>query len=259
MTHFSAKSHSRFTAGQGCKIQTRKVYLIAKVTQMAFKTGGRKCKFESLETRQMMAGDVIGRVHAGTLTLKGDNFSNGITVAPGALPNSVLVTGTTVAGNPTNVNGLPNTGITFLNVIRGFKVKMGTGNDEVAIDNLNIFGKAKIDMGTGVDTVTIDDSRFCKALDIDMGPDADHLTINSTRVDGKADIDAGRGCDDVTIIGSTFGELDVDLGLDNDTITIANTSVITETTLDGGAGINTFVNGQSNFFGGIYNKKNLAG
>jgi hypothetical protein len=92
-----------------------------------------------------------------------------------------------------------------------------------------------------------------------MGPDADHLIINDTTVDGKLDIDAGRGCDDVTIIGSLIGELDVNLGEDNDTLNIANTSVITETTLNGGAGINMFVNGQSNFFGGIYNKKNLAG
>lgn len=226
---------------------------------MAFKTGGRKCKFESLETRQMMAGDVVGSVHAGTLTLKGDNFSNGITIAPGALPNSVLVTGTTVGGNPTNVNGLPNTGITFVNVIRGLNIKMGLGNDEVAIDDLTIFGKAKINMGIGVDTVDIDNSRFCKGLDINMGPDADHLIINDTTVDGKLDIDAGQGCDDVTIIGSLIGELDVNLGEDNDTLNIANTSVITETTLNGGGGINTFVNGQSNFFGGIYNKKNLAG
>src|SRR5215211_1009695 len=221
MTHFSATSHSRRTAGQGSQTQTRKVYLIAEVTHMAFKTGGRKCKFESLENRQMMAGDVVGRIHAGTLTLKGDNFSNGITITAGAVPNSVVVTGfTPLGGTPTNVNGLANTAVTFLNVINGLKVNMGPGNDEVAINNLNIFGKGKINMGSGVDTVTINNSRFCKALDIDMGPDADHLTITNTLVDGKVDIDTGRGCDDVTLTASTFGQLDVNLGEDNDTLEI---------------------------------------
>src|SRR3954453_14932709 len=58
-------------------------FLIAKVTHMAFKTGGRKCKFESLENRQMMAGDVVRRVQAGTLVLKGDNYSNAITITAG--------------------------------------------------------------------------------------------------------------------------------------------------------------------------------
>ena len=55
---------------------------------MAFKTGGRKCTFESLENRRMLAGDVIGRVHAGTLTLKGDNLSNAITITAGADPHA---------------------------------------------------------------------------------------------------------------------------------------------------------------------------
>lgn len=228
---------------------------------MAFKTGGRKCKFESLENRQMMAGDVVGRVHAGTLTLKGDNFNNGITITPGAVPNSVLVTGfTPVGGTPTNVNGLPNTGVTFLNVINGLKVKLGIGNDELRLNNnLNIFGKATIQMGSGVDTVTINNSRFCKGLDIDMGPDADHLTITNSSVDGKADIDGGLGCDDVTITNSTFGQLSVNLGPDNDTVSITSTQVVVGTTLDGDLGINTFVNGNSNFFGGFYTKKNLNG
>jgi hypothetical protein len=114
-------------------------------------------------------------------------------------------------------------------------------------------------MGSGVDTVDINRSRFCKGLDINMGPDADHLTIANTVVDGKVDIDTGQGCDDVTLTASTFGQLDVNLGEDNDTITITGTQVVTETTLDGGEGINSFVNGQSNFFGAFYTKRNLNG
>jgi hypothetical protein len=227
---------------------------------MAFKTGGRKCKFESLENRQMMAGDVIGKVHAGTLTLKGDNFNNGITITQGAIPNSVVVTGfTPVGGNPTSVNGLPNTAVTFLNVINGLKVNLGIGNDEVRVNNLNIFGKAQINMGSGADTVTINNSRFCKELDVNMGSDADSLTITNSQVDGRADIDGGQGCDDVTITNTTFGALDLDLGKDNDTVSITSTQVVVETMLDGGSGINTFVNGNSNFFGGFYTKVNLNG
>src|SRR3954466_13451126 len=107
MTLFSAISRSRF-GWPGMTDQTRKVYLIAKVTHMAFKTGGRKCKFESLENRQMMAGDVMASVHAGTLFIKGDNLSNGITITAGAIPNQVIITGTTVAGSGTTVNGITN-------------------------------------------------------------------------------------------------------------------------------------------------------
>src|SRR5256885_5145757 len=106
MTHFSAIFSFENHRWPGIEERTRTVYLIAKATHMAFKTGARKCKFESLETRQMMAGDVVAQVHGGTLTIKGDNFSNAITVTPGAVPNSVFVNGVTpTGGTPTNVNG----------------------------------------------------------------------------------------------------------------------------------------------------------
>ena len=62
---------------------------------MAFKrTGGRKCRFESLEDRQMMAGNVVAKVGANNFAIiTGDNFSNGITITPGANPYEVVVTG----------------------------------------------------------------------------------------------------------------------------------------------------------------------
>src|SRR3954465_10937284 len=128
MTHFSAISHSRFTAGQGRQIRTRKVYLITEVTHMAFNTGGRKCKFESLENRQMMAGDGFPRTHAGTLIIRGDNLSNGITIQPTAVPFQVAITGTTVGGFATNVNGVPNAPVLINNVTAGPKINNKGGN-----------------------------------------------------------------------------------------------------------------------------------
>ncbi|HEY2416044.1 MAG TPA: hypothetical protein VGI40_27630, partial [Pirellulaceae bacterium] len=116
---------------------------------MAFKTGGRKCKFESLENRQMMAGDVVASVHAGTLFIKGDNLSNGITITAGAIPNQVIITGTTVAGSGTTVNGLTNTPVAVNNVTKSMKINMQAGNDVVTVNNLTVNGSTKIKGGAG--------------------------------------------------------------------------------------------------------------
>jgi hypothetical protein len=227
---------------------------------MAFTTGGRKCKFESLENRQMMAGDVVGSIHGGTLVLKGDGFNNGITINAGAVPNSIEVTGfTPTGGTPTNVNGLTNTTVTFLNVIHGLTIKMNGGNDEVTIDGVNINGLTNINMGTGVDTLLINDSTMCKGLTINTAQDADTVTITDTTVQGKTKIDTGADCDHVTLQDSVFGELNLNLGKDNDELVTDHITVTTRTKLDGGLGINVFDEGISDFFGARYDKFRLAG
>ncbi len=226
---------------------------------MAFKTGGRKCKFESLENRQMMAGDVVGSVHAGTLKLRGDNFGNGVTITAGALPNSVLVTGITHEGHPTNLDGMSNGSVTYLGVTKGLNIKMKGGNDSVDIQDITVNGLTKINMGIGVNEVTIDDAELCKGLFVKTGRHADTVTVTDTIVTGKATFKTGSDCDHVTLADSTFGALSVNLNKDNDELTTEHISVTTETRLDGGWGINMFNDGISNFYGGIYNRTRLNG
>ena len=262
MTHFSAISHLRFTAGQGRQTRTRIVYLIAKVTHMAFKTGGRKCKFESLETRQMMAGDVVGKTQPGTLTLKGDNFTNGITIIAGAVPHSILVTGFTPTGSTgTTVNGVASgTGVTFLNVTKGVKIEMKAGNDVVEFQNVTIDGKVKIDMGSGDDVVRTDFTNFNSSLEMNTKGGTDLVDIdNDTTVNGKTTIKTGADFDNVSIDDSRLGELKIRLEGGDDELAIEHTIVVRQSSLDGGKGLNAFDEGISNYYGGIFNKKKLAG
>lgn len=227
---------------------------------MAFKSGGRKCKFESLENRQMMAGDVFASVHAGTLTIKGDNLSNGIIITAGANPNEVVVTGINLAGSGTAVNGLVNTPVTLVNVTKNIKVSMARGNDSVAVNNLTVNGDLKMRGGRGLDTFVVNASTICGDLEIRTSGGADNVTITNSTVAGELEIGTGRDCDNVTITGSDVGELDVALNEDNDHLDISGTQVVTQTRLNGGKGINLFVDElNSNFFGGIYNKTQLAG
>ncbi len=207
----------------------------------------------------MMAGDVVGSVHAGTLKLRGDNFGNGITITAGAQPNSVLVTGITHQGSPTNLDGMSNGSVTYLGVTRGVNIKMKAGNDSVDIHDISVNGLTKINMGIGVNEVTIDDAELCKGLFVKTGRHADTITVTDTVVTGKATFKTGSDCDHLTLADSTFGALSVNLNKDNDELTIEHVSVVTETRLDGGWGINMFNDGISNFYGGIYNKTRLNG
>jgi hypothetical protein len=226
---------------------------------MAFKTGGRKCKFESLENRQLMAGDVMASVHAGTLFIKGDNLSNGITITAGAIPNQVIITGTTVAGSGTTVNGITNAPVAVNNVTMDMKISMKSGNDVVTIHNLTVNGTTKFKGGAGIDALTMTSSTVCGDLKVKTGGSADNVTLTATNVNGTAKIATQGDCDSVTLTGSNFGALHTNLDQDNDTLTITNTQVVTATTLEGGQGINTFVDGKSNFFGSLYIKHHLNG
>src|SRR5438874_5965486 len=98
---------------------------------MAFKrTSGRQCKFESLESRRMLAGNVVARVVGGSAVLKGDNYSNGIMISSGLNPHEVVVSGLVTGGSATTINGTAGP-VTLIGVIHGLKVDMALGNNIV--------------------------------------------------------------------------------------------------------------------------------
>jgi hypothetical protein len=120
----------------------------------------RQLHVESLENRNLLAGNVNAFVSAGDLVVVGDNFGNNITIES-AGANRVQVRGFTDAnGLPTSVNGTPNGLIFFEGVTRDIIVNMQGGNDLVRITNLVTPRHLLVDMGaqsdqllTGVTTV----------------------------------------------------------------------------------------------------------
>jgi len=233
---------------------------------------GRRCRFESLETRQMLAGDVKAIVtNSGTAKITGDNYSNGVTIAPGLNEFEVVVTGINAGGLATRVNGVPNGAVTLPNVIHGMEVNLGNGNNIVRINNLNnngalkhqINGKASVKTGNGVDDVRLNNDSFGSSLKIKTGKSADVVQVTTVTVKGKATVKSGTGSDVVTITNDPsvnyLGALKISLGKGNDNLNITGASVITQTALNGGKGINVFNNGISNFYGGILQKQNLNG
>jgi hypothetical protein len=194
---------------------------------------GRRCVFESLENRRLLAGDVTARIVKGDLVITGDKLDNGITIVGGATAGTVVVTGINAGGSATNVNGTTNGAVTLTGFTGDLKIKMKAGNDVVTISDLEIAGKAKIKLGKGNDT----------------------LSLESVEVAEKAKIKGRRGDDEVTIEDSTFTKLEVSLSKGDDLLSISDTTVSEKTRLKGGRGTNTFENSDDNTFADLKLKR----
>jgi hypothetical protein len=222
----------------------------------------RRCTFESLESRQMLAGDVTARIVNGDLIIKGDRNANEIAVTQSGTTITVVGTGTTVnsgtsAAVITGFTGsiklkmkggdddVTLTGLTATELDAG----LGKGNDTLDIENCTINGDTELEGRKGNDTITVDiatggetpiTSRFNGELDIDLGKGEDTLRMVRATVTGEAEIEGGRGVDNVNISGSNFTTLETDLGRGDDSLAISTTTVSVKTDLDGGKGTNTF-------------------
>ena len=236
---------------------------------MAYKrTNGRRCRFESLENRRMMAGLVTAQVtNSGTLLIKGDFYSNAITITPGANKWEVVVTGVPTIGGATSVNGVPNGAITIKNVTNGLQANMGLGNDEITINNLNnnnplilhaINGKTTIKTGGGLDSVQMNASEFNSAMKVKLGTGATCWASPTQPCWAKrrSRLRCPRRCDANRF---EIRRIKVALGKGNDNLIVAGVNVVTKTTLNGGRGIDQVTNNQNNFFGGVFNQRYLEG
>ena len=214
----------------------------------------RPCKFESLESRNLLAGDVTASIHNGDLVIKGDDFANGITITAGATAGTVVITGINAGGSATNVNGTANGVVTLSGFTDDLKISMKGGDDTVSITNLDVPGTAEIKGGDGNDTITIGGATIDSKLKIRLGKGDDNLSITDTDVTGRTRIKGRGGNDDVTIEGSMFTRLRVLLGGDDDTLDISGTTVSVKTRLNGGDGTNSFTNGSGNSLANLKDK-----
>lgn len=222
---------------------------------MAFtrKTGNR-LRFESLEQRRMMAGDVSVKLIGGTLYIKGDYLDNNITVGPGGSADQVVVSGLTAGGAPTSINGTPNGTTTVSGFTRGLKIDMLEGDDTVAVSNITVRGNATVNTDGGVDVVTISGVTVKGNLKVKTGASADTLTINNTTVSGNTKLLASVGNDNLIVTGLATQKLGAKLGKGNDMITVTDTTTA-ESFLHGGEGVNTFMDNGDNLLYNLSTKR----
>jgi hypothetical protein len=183
---------------------------------------GRISRFESLESRSLLAGNVSAAVDGGgNLVIDGDAASNAIQLAQiGA--NTWKVTGlaTTVNGNHTFIaQGVTSSIGTFMsqgnntvqflggNVAGGINFDGDQGNDVLLLSNLTVSRVVDIEAGNGTNVITIDNCRIGDGLEILEGDNNDAVVVSRTNISGGMLVELGNGTNalsmvNVTVVGS---------------------------------------------------------
>lgn len=175
----------------------------------------RSLRIESLEQKQMLAGDVVVNVVNGVLTLQGDELDNQVVVSSGEEPGTFVIRG--LDGTQLiEGDAEPVTELVVEGVRRGLRANLGEGNDVLRIANAMIRGNVAINMGEGDDRVSIGvlpevtepaaveaeapNVKLGANVMIHLGDGNDTAVIDDTVARGALHVSAGIG-DDVVRLG----------------------------------------------------------
>jgi hypothetical protein len=188
----------------------------------------RSLAIESLENRELMAGNVTVKVPSGNFLLTGDAAANSVTVTQ-PQPGHLLVQGT----NGTTVNGKASVDVAFngdatFNLAGGAD-RLTIGNAEADVnfhDNLTING------GAGIDKVAMQ-RVLGLSLTANLGAAkdvaADSLLMRQCNLNLNATITTGGGTDRVTLLNSQiFGTTVIDTGAGTDAVSLSNSEFTTD-------------------------------
>jgi hypothetical protein len=179
----------------------------------------RKLRLESLEQKQMLAGDVTVSVVNGVLTLQGDELDNQVAVSAGEAAGTFIIRG--LDGTLLHVGDAEGASeLVVEGVRRGMVANMGAGNDALRINEASFRGNVAINMGEGDDRVAIGvvpevaesslttdgdaaidlpSVQFGQNLVIRTGSGNDTVVINNTRGRGILGLSTGEGDDTVRL------------------------------------------------------------
>ena len=178
---------------------------------MSLKFNGRsKLRFESLERRLVMAGDVTVDFEGNSLFITGDEVANHVEIARDG-SNNIVITG---------LNGETLTGDTSVPAadVRSIVVLLGDGADRVNLRRIDIAGSVTISAGRGHNRVNVGGSSanavtLGQDLSILTGGGLDRVNVTRANVGRSLRVVTAQGNDEVLIQNSTIGrELTVSLG-----------------------------------------------
>lgn len=139
----------------------------------------KSLRVESLESRQMMAGDVNAFAINRILYINGDVAANGIALVDGGNGDFNLV-GLIQGGSATTINGSANSQV--FTKIRDVVITMGKGDDAVAVSGITIKGNLYLAVSQGNDAIGLGDfadtGLFDNAVDALLGS----LTVQKSMI-----------------------------------------------------------------------------
>jgi hypothetical protein len=197
------------------------------------KPNGRRLKFEPLETRALLAGNVTASVTAGELDITGHAAGNAI---------QVWQTGPTtwkVQGIATTVNGSHNTFIAT-GITGDIDANLPDANSFIRVFNGVVPGSLKIDVGRN-NTVSINKVTTGASLDVSTVENSVTITVSNAVVGGDLGIDTGNGVNAVSVNAVAVTEdVNIDTGNNKNVVAIVNADVSEDINLSGGNGLQVF-------------------
>ncbi len=231
----------------------------------------RRLCLESLEQRELMAGNVQVTVKQGVLRLVGDDRANAVEVYQDASCRSGQFLVVPVASSgpiDTLINGRAGTPQKFSGVTRGIQadmkggddallivgpgaytasvpgpvgvvVDMGAGDDYFGLSNVKVAGSCTISGQAGNDRIRVGLSTIKINLVIDAGGGNDDVALNDTKVGGNLTASMGAGDDQLRIYGTSADSIYTAMGDGNDYFLIRDSSSNALPSFDGGNGKDT--------------------
>ena len=178
-------------------------------------------RFESLEQKQLLAGDVLVNVVHGVLTLEGDNLANQVVVTAGEDPGTYVIHGRDgtqlISGDADGAAEVVVDGVR-----NGLRANLGGGDDVLVIHDAAFRGNVAINMGAGNDHVlvgVVPPAGDASLVDAELPP----TDMASVKVAQNLLINTGAG-DDTVVVDNTVahGGLVVAAGAGDDTVRIGH-------------------------------------
>ncbi len=198
---------------------------------------GVRCGFgiESLESRQMLAGDIQATLSSGNLTLTGDNATNAVEIRGTGVAGEVAVRPLFKAGQ-TTLEGATDE-ILFTGVTGNVKYLGNLGDDDVTVHSLSVNGDLRIEipegasnirLGTwiayglpGTTDVSVGGTLSIRAWDSSGADGHDDIFLGRTWVTGKAEVYTGGGNDTLEVYNARAGIVEFFTGDGNDAMNLA--------------------------------------
>ena len=109
--------------------------------------------FESLESRQMLAGDIQATLSSGNLTLTGDNATNAVEIRGTGVAGEVAVRPLNKGGQTTLEGATIE--IVFSGVTGNVKYLGNLGDDDVTVHSLSVGGDLRIEIPEGASNINL--------------------------------------------------------------------------------------------------------
>jgi hypothetical protein len=235
----------------------------------------RTLRFEGLESRELMAGNVWAGVQGNSLRVSGGDGPETVQISQvgGGQYRVTGLHGTTINGRSSViasgitgdiiVNG--NGGDDFIFITGASNTSRmvapnnvfaygGNGNDQIVVRNVNANGNVLVEGGTGNDALFVEntwakrDMNINTSWNLNLGYDSNQVVVNNVYVGnpdphrrhhGRLQILGNAGTDQVWLNQAAVDSLYTYLGGGDDYLSVRNSSLRAASTIDGNLGHNT--------------------